>query len=150
MKDSFPTKSANPATKVAELKVGSKTQWSLFAKPHIHNTAVARVSFPVSYLLVKTKKPFTDCDMFREATAIAEQPVFNGFKHKEDNRHSCAYCFTRMVFQDATTTVGFLMLVYLRERACFYFFNDFKKQTHHNYIPIYKLAEVSTDGRVQG
>lgn len=52
-KDSFPIKSAIPARKVAELKLGSKTQQSLFAKPDFQHPAAAGESFPVSYLLDK-------------------------------------------------------------------------------------------------
>ena len=69
-KDSFPAKNAIRAGKVAELKAGVK--------------AATEVSFRISHLLAKHKKPFTYGDLFGEAMAITAETVFNRFKNKDD------------------------------------------------------------------
>ena len=56
----------------------------LFRKPTPQNEAATEASCRISQLLAKHKEPFTDGDLFKVATAITAETVFNGFKNKDN------------------------------------------------------------------
>lgn len=61
--------------KVDELKSVLKASAIAFTKPATQNKAATEASFRVSHLLVK-HKPFTNCNLFKEAMAVTTETVF--------------------------------------------------------------------------